>query len=413
VYLRPRDYDPKTAQFLTIDPLVDTTRQPYAYVADDPLTQTDPSGCDPFTDFENWAAVSLMHGPGAAVASVLEGIGDGASFGLTQSIRQVMGTDCNVQKDGFYFAGLIGGAIASSVVTAGFGGVGDAADAGEAAEDVGSELGNVAEDEGGAAAEDARDAADDASDVCTGGESFAPDALVVLASGRTEPISEIKIGQRVKAVDTNTGKSVIRKVTALWVKRDTDLMDVTITSSAGVASTIHATTHHLFWDLTTHTWVEADRLQAGDRLRSDDGTTVTFTASTVVSAAADMWDLTINGVHDFYVTTGSVAVLVHNETCSLDQMSKSGGELDPQSGLTRAGRALQKHTSRADSGAFSSSSRSQTVLNSEGQFALDDILTDPQGKLEELNRVINAFDSTGRGARFALDGTFMGFLEPR
>jgi RHS repeat-associated protein len=36
VYLRARDYDPATAQFLTVDPLVDQTRQPYAYVASNP-----------------------------------------------------------------------------------------------------------------------------------------------------------------------------------------------------------------------------------------------------------------------------------------------------------------------------------------------------------------------------------------
>jgi RHS repeat-associated protein len=44
VYLRARDYDPRTAQFLTIDPAVDSTNQPYAYVANDPLSMTDPTG---------------------------------------------------------------------------------------------------------------------------------------------------------------------------------------------------------------------------------------------------------------------------------------------------------------------------------------------------------------------------------
>ena len=43
-YLRARYYDPTTAQFLSRDPLVATTRSPYAYVAGDPLNGTDPSG---------------------------------------------------------------------------------------------------------------------------------------------------------------------------------------------------------------------------------------------------------------------------------------------------------------------------------------------------------------------------------
>jgi RHS repeat-associated protein len=47
VYLRARDYDPATAQFLTVDPLVDQTEQPYAYVADNPLNNSDQTGlCD-------------------------------------------------------------------------------------------------------------------------------------------------------------------------------------------------------------------------------------------------------------------------------------------------------------------------------------------------------------------------------
>ncbi len=43
-----RYYDPTTGQFLTVDPLVDQTDAPYAYVAGDPVNEIDPfglSGC--------------------------------------------------------------------------------------------------------------------------------------------------------------------------------------------------------------------------------------------------------------------------------------------------------------------------------------------------------------------------------
>jgi RHS repeat-associated protein len=39
-----RYYDPATGQFLSVDPLVDETRQPYAYTGDDPVNDTDPIG---------------------------------------------------------------------------------------------------------------------------------------------------------------------------------------------------------------------------------------------------------------------------------------------------------------------------------------------------------------------------------
>ena len=44
VYLRARYYDPGTAEFLTVDPQVDSTRSAYGYVQGNPLDLTDPSG---------------------------------------------------------------------------------------------------------------------------------------------------------------------------------------------------------------------------------------------------------------------------------------------------------------------------------------------------------------------------------
>jgi RHS repeat-associated protein len=44
IYMRARVYDPATAQFLTVDPEVGTTRAPYTYAGDNPLNEADPSG---------------------------------------------------------------------------------------------------------------------------------------------------------------------------------------------------------------------------------------------------------------------------------------------------------------------------------------------------------------------------------
>jgi RHS repeat-associated protein len=44
IYLRARYYDPVTAQFMTVDPALAATGQPYAYVANNPLEGSDPSG---------------------------------------------------------------------------------------------------------------------------------------------------------------------------------------------------------------------------------------------------------------------------------------------------------------------------------------------------------------------------------
>jgi RHS repeat-associated protein len=44
IYLRAREYDPATAQFMSVDPAVEATRTPYNYAADDPLNESDPLG---------------------------------------------------------------------------------------------------------------------------------------------------------------------------------------------------------------------------------------------------------------------------------------------------------------------------------------------------------------------------------
>jgi len=56
-----RYYDPATAQFLTVDPMVATTLSPYGYVAGDPVNAGDPSGLTP----------ADPNGPGLTVQQIL------------------------------------------------------------------------------------------------------------------------------------------------------------------------------------------------------------------------------------------------------------------------------------------------------------------------------------------------------
>ena len=74
IYLRARYYDPATAQFLTVDPLVDTTGNPYGYTGGNPLQYVDPLGLDALQDFGDWVA----------------GFGDTLTFGGTREIRRLI-----------------------------------------------------------------------------------------------------------------------------------------------------------------------------------------------------------------------------------------------------------------------------------------------------------------------------------
>lgn len=53
IYLRARAYDPVTAQFMSVDPMLPTTGTPYTYGSDNPLNISDPSGlcnANPFSE---------------------------------------------------------------------------------------------------------------------------------------------------------------------------------------------------------------------------------------------------------------------------------------------------------------------------------------------------------------------------
>jgi len=87
--------------------------------------------------------------------------------------------------------------------------------------------------------------------------------------------------------------------------------------------------HHPFYNDTTHTWTDAANLYPGDHLHTDNGATATAVATVILPASGDMWDLTVQDTHTFYILTatsarahgydvaaGVTSVLVHNTNCS-------------------------------------------------------------------------------------------------
>lgn len=63
VYSVDRYYDPSTGQFLSVDPVVATTGEAFAYTGDDPVNDTDPSGLyDCSGKSASFVAARLMRG---------------------------------------------------------------------------------------------------------------------------------------------------------------------------------------------------------------------------------------------------------------------------------------------------------------------------------------------------------------
>jgi Pretoxin HINT domain len=181
--------------------------------------------------------------------------------------------------------------------------------------DVGADLGKEGIDP---AQEEEVAAWDDLEQMQCGGLSFSPGTRVLLADGKTKPISQIKPGDTVIATNIRTGKTQAEPVTAVLVRHDTDLYDLKIKTD-GRTAVVGTTSNHPFWVLGIgghggH-WVTAGALRPGTRLRGPRGGSSVVIAGWVArQSGAWMLDLTVPGGddHDFYIGTAVFQILVHN-----------------------------------------------------------------------------------------------------
>ncbi|SEE25912.1 polymorphic toxin-type HINT domain-containing protein [Streptomyces sp. Ag109_O5-10] len=155
----------------------------------------------------------------------------------------------------------------------------------------------------------AEEAAEEGVPLC----SFDPQTPVLMAGRKAKAIGSIKPGDRVESADPVTGKHRgSRKVTARLVHHDDDLVDVTIRGADGHEATLHTTSRHPFWDDTLHTWIPAGKLKTGHVLNTVTDHHVRIDAVIARPGAADMYNLSVQQLHTYYVLAGNIPVLVHN-----------------------------------------------------------------------------------------------------
>jgi RHS repeat-associated protein len=97
----------------------------------------------------------------------------------------------------------------------------------------------------------------------------------------------------------------------------------------------------------------------------------------------------------------------------VDAMARAAAAPD-RGGLTRAGRALDKHGAgkRSDASPFPPPRGSVRDKNALGEYQVEDLLTDPDAVFQELGRGgIEVRVPDGRAMRYDADGRFAGFIE--
>ncbi|MGW5481255.1 polymorphic toxin-type HINT domain-containing protein [Streptomyces sp. NPDC004008] len=142
--------------------------------------------------------------------------------------------------------------------------------------------------------------------------SFPADTRVLLADGSHKAIGDIRVGDRLLATDPDTRTSRVEPVTASFAHSTGHLVDITLSGAGRLTTTAG---HRVY--VVNAGWTFASDLRVGDLLRAADGSTraVTGLRDRQGIAPQSVYDLTVDGLHTFYVRTAGTRaqdVLVHN-----------------------------------------------------------------------------------------------------
>ncbi|MET9592031.1 polymorphic toxin-type HINT domain-containing protein [Streptomyces sp. NPDC006516] len=148
---------------------------------------------------------------------------------------------------------------------------------------------------------------------CAKPHSFPSGTRVLLAGGATRAIEDIRIGDRVIATDPERSVTAARPVTnTITTEGDKDFTRLTVTTDHGPA-TVTATDNHPFWlEGYGQRWKNAGDLRVGDTLRTPNGAGAAITEVRDQQGPQRTHDLTVIGLHTYYVLAGATPVLVHN-----------------------------------------------------------------------------------------------------
>ncbi|MEU3920135.1 Hint domain-containing protein [Streptomyces sp. NPDC029004] len=166
--------------------------------------------------------------------------------------------------------------------------------------------------------------------------SFPPGTPVLLADGRRIPIESVSVGARVIVTDPVGGLTTVRRVTdTITTYDDKDFTRLKVTTSGGPA-VLTATDTHPFWLTGRGRWAVAGEIVPGDGLRLPSGRTLKVAAVSRYTRRQTTHDLTVEGIHTYYVGVGAESALVHNndgDCLSADEIAEARnptvGEGDP------------------------------------------------------------------------------------
>ncbi|WP_405548328.1 polymorphic toxin-type HINT domain-containing protein [Streptomyces globisporus] len=230
--------------------------------------------------------------------------------------------------------------------------------------------------------------------------SFLPGTQVLLADGTTKPIEEIELGDDVVVTDPESGETTVRDVVGtITTDDDKHFVDLTVTGGSGTSASLVSTTTHPFWSVSEGDWVEAGDLRVGMTLRTPEGDTVALEGVRYFDERQRTHDLTVSGVHTYYVLAGETPVLVHNS----NGLCGPGFRTASQAGISpNDARRIQNAADKAGQPVIVVGSRANGSANSASDW--DYILSGPSrsrhSQQSSLPRGTGDGEGSGRGRDF-------------
>ncbi|GAA2395135.1 hypothetical protein GCM10010420_20700 [Streptomyces glaucosporus] len=156
----------------------------------------------------------------------------------------------------------------------------------------------------------ARERLGKAEDACE--HSFLPGTPVLLADGRRTAIEDVRAGDLVTVTDPYRGLTTARPVAGtITTENDKHFTRLTVLVD-GRPVTVTATDTHPFWLADEARWADAGDIRPGDELRTPEGASLRVTDVDRYERRQRTHDLSVEGIHTYYVEVGGSAVLVHN-----------------------------------------------------------------------------------------------------
>ncbi|MEV6145400.1 polymorphic toxin-type HINT domain-containing protein [Streptomyces sp. NPDC051992] len=201
---------------------------------------------------------------------------------------------------------------------------------------------------------------------CAKPHSFPSGTQVLLADGAHRPIEDIRTGDRVTATDPDRGLTTARPVTdTITTDDDKDFTRLTLTTAQGPA-TLTATDNHPFWLTNAGRWADAADIRIGDELRSPTGAPLRVAGVLDQRGPRRTYDLTVGGLHTYYVLAGTTPVLVHNCNNLAADAAKFPGlahTLDEHVNVSRQQAAALAARKNAPNGVFHDAQTAQQVVD--------------------------------------------------